>query len=130
MERREWEKETSSRRKIKMNSQIFFMLLILFFTFAYASFLTSPASTVSTSLSSHSDTLSFMILGDWGYKDNLPGEHIYAAMMNHYASKYNSALVMTTGDNFYDNGTASITDLLWNTLWNNVYDIGCLGTLP
>jgi tartrate-resistant acid phosphatase type 5 len=49
--------------------------------------------------------------------------------MNEVATEYQSKFVMTVGDNFYDNGTASTIDPIWKTLWIDIYKIGYLGSL-
>lgn len=51
-----------------------------------------------------------------------------AAAMNNVVSAKGAAFVVTTGDNFYDDGVYSVTDNKWSQLWLDIYT-GALGTL-
>jgi len=69
----------------------------------------------------------FLAMGDWGvatYSDDIGGywnEEVAAAMAT-YAGTYGIDFLMALGDNFYDNGVASVTDELWTNLFTAVYD--------
>jgi tartrate-resistant acid phosphatase type 5 len=92
---------------------------------------TDSVSTVGvTRISSNSDTLSFLMLGDFGSEEHIPQELENAAAMDKFVQMHNSSFVLTTGDNFYENGTASVTDPLWKKLFVDVYSEGRLGMIP
>lgn len=83
-----------------------------------------------TTLASSSNTISFLILGDWGNLEVLNQSRQNAIAMNKVAKEHSAQLVMTVGDNFYDNGTSSTTDPLWKSAWTDVYGFDYLGKLP
>jgi tartrate-resistant acid phosphatase type 5 len=76
-----------------------------------------------------SDTLSFLVLGDWGEPTAIPSEKQVARQMNNVADKYNSRFVISVGDNFYKEGITTARDDKWNTLWMDVYT-DTIGVLP
>jgi len=81
----------------------------------------------STSVVAHKSTLNlpeksynFFVIGDWGrsgeYNQKETGEQ-----MNNYAEEFHPKFIISTGDNFYENGVASIDDPQWNSSFENVY---------
>lgn len=115
--------ETFKRFQIRITNKMFFSLA-------------SPVAFVSAAIGSSSpeieypiqnqllspvivaaNSLSFVILGDWGSDRNIAGETQNAKAM---ASK-TPDFVVTTGDNFYYNGTQSVDDPKWKQLWLDIY---------
>ena len=65
------------------------------------------------------NTLSFMVIGDWGY--NSKRQKQVAEAMNHWAEHNHAGFVITTGDNFYPYGVTSSSDRKFNSLWKKIY---------
>ena len=61
-----------------------------------------------------------IVLGDWGRYGG-QGQVDVAQAMASYAGRVKTWLVMTTGDNFYENGVVSTSDSHWTLSWANVY---------
>jgi len=64
--------------------------------------------------------LNFLVIGDWGrngwfYQANV------ARRMGETAEAIDADFVVTTGDNFYENGVESITDKKWRRSFEDVY---------
>lgn len=68
-----------------------------------------------------SDSLSFIVVGDWGRNG---GEHQQAVadQMDVYARKFNVQFIISTGDNFYEEGVTSTDDPQWKTSFENIYN--------
>lgn len=102
---------------------------------------TNTASTkVSTEvITVNIDMISFLILSDWGkggttgtygQNSNSNGknnkvlyQHKVASGMNGYilSTDLKPQFILALGDNFYNNGVASTSDILWSYLWEYVY---------
>ena len=67
------------------------------------------------------DSLSFMILGDWGKKGKQFQKPV-ADQMDIYARKYHIQFIISTGDNFYSRGVLSVTDPHWKASFEDVYN--------
>jgi tartrate-resistant acid phosphatase type 5 len=65
-------------------------------------------------------TLNFLIVGDWGHKGT-PGQRAVADGMARIAKRFESRFVVTTGDNFYDEGVSSLHDAHWRESFEDVY---------
>jgi hypothetical protein len=87
-------------------------------------------STLSTSCGSSlhtvqavggTDSLSFIVMGDWG-KDGTGHQKTVADQMDIMSRQYNAQFIITTGDNFYDRGVESTSDLRWKTSFENIYN--------
>ena len=64
--------------------------------------------------------LNFVVIGDWGRngeKDQLEVSQQMAAAADESGAK----LVISVGDNFYENGVASVDDPQWQSSFENVY---------
>lgn len=68
---------------------------------------------------------SFFVIGDWGRNGDFNQREL-ADVMNTSAGKLWTRFVATTGDNFYENGVASVDDPLWMSSFENVYNGGSL----
>ena len=66
------------------------------------------------------DALDFIVVGDWGRQ----GEYFQKAVAGQMASAATSLdldFVISTGDNFYPDGVASVQDPLWRSSFEEVY---------
>jgi acid phosphatase len=69
--------------------------------------------------------LSFLVVGDWGRDGNFHQRDV-AQQMGRVANETHAAFVVSTGDNFYDNGVASVTAPQWQTSFENIYTLASL----
>jgi tartrate-resistant acid phosphatase type 5 len=65
-------------------------------------------------------SLEFLVLGDWG-RGGDKGQKQVAAAMAAWADARPLRFVVTTGDNFYENGVSSVTDPKWKASFEDVY---------
>ena len=67
-----------------------------------------------------SKSYNFFAIGDWGrsgeYNQKETGEQ-----MNTFAEEFHPKFIISTGDNFYENGIASVDDPQWTNSFENVY---------
>jgi len=72
----------------------------------------------------HTDTLNkswnWLVLGDWGRNGHFAQRSV-AQWMDIAARQFDVDMIVSTGDNFYDNGIASVDDPYWQTAFENVY---------
>ena len=85
----------------------------------------SNASTASTPGTPGVDTSTytgfhFFVLGDWGRRGIAPQQAV-ADQMIAYARRRHPAFIITTGDNFYQEGVQSVNDSHWTASFTNVY---------
>ena len=66
-----------------------------------------------------SASLSFIAVGDWGTADEM--QSTVAARMARVAEETNVSLIVSTGDNFYDDGVESSADSQFHDTFTNVY---------
>jgi tartrate-resistant acid phosphatase type 5 len=66
------------------------------------------------------NAIDFFVLGDWGREGKSDQTKVAIAMAKQ-ARHDKPDFILSTGDNFYDNGVASIHDKQWNTSWKNIY---------
>jgi len=71
------------------------------------------------------NTLSFMVIGDWGRNGDFLQRET-AVALNNVVPKVGGSFVISTGDNFYESGVASIDDPLWMSSFENIYTGGYL----
>ena len=64
--------------------------------------------------------MSFLAVGDWG-RDGAFHQADVAAWMAKVATNLDAAFVISVGDNFYENGVASVDDPKWRTSFEDVY---------
>ncbi|RYY84283.1 MAG: acid phosphatase [Chitinophagaceae bacterium] len=67
------------------------------------------------------DSLSFLVLGDWGRSGNALQRSV-AQAMDAASQRHNARLIVTSGDNFYENGVASTSDPAWQSSFGLVYN--------
>lgn len=63
--------------------------------------------------------MTFIALGDWGS----PGspQRAVANAMGKWSQQHKAEFIITTGDNFYENGVSSTSDRQWENTWKRVY---------
>ncbi|WP_158968589.1 metallophosphoesterase [Paraglaciecola sp. L3A3] len=66
------------------------------------------------------DSLSFLVLGDWGRNGHYQQVPV-AEMMDVVMYQLDGEFITTTGDNFYSKGVASVDDPYWQTSFENIY---------
>jgi hypothetical protein len=64
--------------------------------------------------------LNFLVVGDWG-RYGSPPQRAVAAQMAHTAETLDAKFFISTGDNFYPNGVASVDDPQWQQSFEQVY---------
>ena len=64
--------------------------------------------------------LNFMVVGDWGRKGRDYQRHV-AERMGLVAKADSSRFILSTGDNFYENGVESLEDTHWIRSFEDVY---------
>ncbi|WP_123985360.1 metallophosphoesterase [Taibaiella soli] len=86
---------------------------------AGAAFFTACHSTNKTAHQSK-DGFSFFVLGDWGNKGG--GSQIPVANeMITQSAAYKPSMILTVGDNFYEDGVKDLQDEHWQLSYENVY---------
>ncbi|XLP08731.1 metallophosphoesterase [Alteromonas marina] len=78
------------------------------------------AHTTIEGLSVPDDAVSFLTLGDWGRNGHFYQKHV-AKWLDIASYQLDAEFIATTGDNFYDNGIASIDDPYWLSSYENIY---------
>jgi acid phosphatase len=63
--------------------------------------------------------LAFLVIGDWGTSSS--AQHSLALEMGKVAGRIGARFVVSTGDNFYPDGVASLEDPLWRTAFEEIY---------
>ncbi len=71
------------------------------------------------------DALNFLVIGDWGRHGETDQAEV-AEQMGKTAQNINARFVISVGDNFYENGVASVDDKQWQTSFENVYTASSL----
>jgi metallophosphoesterase superfamily enzyme len=66
------------------------------------------------------NTLHFFVVGDWG-RNGEEHQRNVAIMMSEAAKVVEPEFIISTGDNIYPNGVASVQDPLWMSSFENVY---------
>jgi len=64
--------------------------------------------------------LNFAVIGDWGRKGE-PDQARVAQQMGLHCAQANATFVISVGDNFYEDGVASIQDPHWQQSFDHVY---------
>jgi acid phosphatase len=64
--------------------------------------------------------LNFLVLGDWG-RNGEPDQKAVATQMGIAAQAMDARFVIAVGDNFYEDGVASVTDPQWQSSFEKVY---------
>lgn len=64
--------------------------------------------------------LEFAVIGDWGRAGEYYQKDV-ASVLAQSVTGINAQFIISTGDNFYPNGVASVTDPLWNQSFENIF---------
>ena len=80
-------------------------------------------------LAEGSESLQFIVLGDWG-RHGEEGQLRVARQMNALASEVSIDFIVSTGDNFYERGVESVDDASWKSSFEQVYSLPALESLP
>ncbi|XP_075659462.1 purple acid phosphatase 3-like isoform X2 [Castanea sativa] len=70
-------------------------------------------------------SLSFLVVGDWGRK-GLYNQSLVATQMGVVGEKLDIDFVISTGDNFYENGLTGVSDPAFNESFINMYTASSL----
>ncbi|TPV53895.1 acid phosphatase [Aestuariibacter sp. GS-14] len=62
----------------------------------------------------------WLVVGDWGRNGHFAQRDV-ARWMDIAAYQFDADMIVSTGDNFYDNGIASIDDPFWQTSFEQIY---------
>ncbi|WP_068089460.1 purple acid phosphatase family protein [Novosphingobium rosa] len=65
-------------------------------------------------------SLNFLVMGDWG-REGVSHQRDVAGQMGRIAQSANARFVVAVGDNFYENGVASVQDPQWRSSYEDVY---------
>jgi len=65
-------------------------------------------------------TLRFMVIGDWGRNGENHQTEV-GDMMDYFSLKYKAQFIVSTGDNFYNNGVTDVQDPLWKSSFESIY---------
>ncbi|CAA7032547.1 unnamed protein product [Microthlaspi erraticum] len=65
-------------------------------------------------------TLSFLVVGDWGRRGSFNQSHV-ALQMGEIGEKLDIDFVISTGDNFYDNGLTGLHDPAFQDSFTSIY---------
>lgn len=101
-----------------MKSLLFtFLLLGLFFPLQYSF---GQASVTNKKLQILPNATNFLVVGDWGRNGQYHQKDV-AIEMNKESARTGAQFVLSTGDNFYENGVESIDDPQFMSSYENVY---------
>ncbi len=78
------------------------------------------AKTTIKNLKTHQDSLNFLVVGDWGRNGHYHQQsvaHWMEIAMHHLDGDF----IVSTGDNFYPNGVASVNDPYWQSSYEAIY---------
>jgi len=87
---------------------------------AAASVFGAEPNTSAPALAKTPGALSFIVVGDWG-RYGSPSQRAVASEMAKAAEAVGAKFILSTGDNFYPNGVASVEDPQWQTSFEQVY---------
>lgn len=66
------------------------------------------------------DDSAYIIVGDWGRNGHFAQRQV-AKWMDIASYQFSAEAIISTGDNFYDNGVASVNDPYWKTSFEDIY---------
>lgn len=78
-------------------------------------------------LAASQSALSFLVVGDWGRNGDY-NQSLVAEAMGRVASSIGSSFVISTGDNFYDDGLSDIQDPAFSSSFTEIYQATSLRT--
>jgi tartrate-resistant acid phosphatase type 5 len=80
----------------------------------------SPDKNLPPKTSSPKHTFHFFVMGDWGRRGKI-SQWAVARQLIAYAQKSPPICIITTGDNFYQQGVRSVTDPHWKESFTDIY---------
>jgi len=95
------------------------LLSVLLITNTYCNKSISPSN--SDSIITRKDSLSFIVIGDWGVA-GAEAQKPVAGQMDVYAKKHNVKFIIAAGDNFYPSGVSGISDVHWQISFEEIYN--------
>lgn len=101
----------------------YIVTLIAAIAFGYGSFAQQKAALFKKSSNTilvQPGALNFFVIGDWGRQGEFYQQKVADAMAD-AAAKADPEFFISTGDNFYPDGVASVSDPLWKTSFEEVY---------
>ncbi|HTD27918.1 MAG TPA: tartrate-resistant acid phosphatase type 5 family protein [Xanthomonadaceae bacterium] len=90
------------------------------FSFAHAQQTPATPASGESEAASSKNVLNFIAVGDWG-RYGEPAQRAVATQMARTAEKVDAQFFISTGDNFYPNGVASVDDPQWQQSYELVY---------
>ncbi|KAK9115085.1 hypothetical protein Syun_021882 [Stephania yunnanensis] len=100
-----------------LNKSIPSSLLLLIFCFIST---TADLQRLRHEPSYNDDALNFLVVGDWGRKGQYNQSKV-ALQMGRIAEELDMAFVVSTGDNFYEDGLTGVTDPDFRQSFTNIY---------
>lgn len=97
------------------------LITLLLLTNTYCNKSISPVNSDTTVTVPLKDSVSFLVLGDWGIA-GAESQKPVAEQMDLFAKKYNVTFIIAAGDNFYPSGVNSINDAHWKISFEDVYN--------
>lgn len=112
-------------KKTAGNFKIYILLLIILFHLAWCTHSCnkgskSPSPTAERIFISPKDSVSFMVIGDWG-QDGIQTQVDVARQMMRNKRIFNTQFIIASGDNFYPFGVKDINDPHWQLSFEKVY---------
>ncbi|NVK55613.1 MAG: metallophosphoesterase [Alteromonadaceae bacterium] len=75
---------------------------------------------IDSQVDTSEDDWTFLVVGDWGRNGHFAQRDV-AKWMDIAAYQFDVEAIISTGDNFYDNGVASVNDPYWQTSFESIY---------
>ena len=75
---------------------------------------------IDSTIKEEDNALAFVIVGDWGRCGEYNQQEV-GNQMDYFIGKSDAQFIISTGDNFYDNGVRSTSDPLWEDSFEEIY---------
>ena len=66
------------------------------------------------------DSISYIVIGDWGRLGGGSQKSV-ADQVDYLSKRFNAGFIISTGDNFYEKGVNSTSDIQWTASFENIY---------
>lgn len=77
-------------------------------------------NTITSAVDEAGEGFTFLVVGDWGRNGHFAQRSV-AKWMDIASYQFSADMIISTGDNFYDNGIASVNDPYWQTSFESIY---------
>lgn len=77
-------------------------------------------NTITSAVDDAGKGFTFLVVGDWGRNGHFAQRSV-AKWMDIASYQFSADMIISTGDNFYDNGIASVSDPYWQTSFESIY---------